>query len=300
MEIGYRQRRPRGNPGLDRFMASGQEDREGGQQNLRTIGEMYKFYNQKEGGLFGRYGTEETKPQFASLSAAQTFDESTGKFFSKAGKAAGDFAMENLGGNYLKEAGANFMKSTAGQVLGSGANLLWKAAPYAAIAKEVYDFMGNTKDAYEGYEQGIKNAGVMQQDLALQRDAAKNRMLSQNVEVKEMVADRRGNLQDQVSGQAEQVISAGEAAKIKSNLEMSDVAQGKIDQTSEGVKKNYMDTSRQLTKQQENLQLTNVDAYRRSNQGIMQQESALQYDIDTMDQARKDMKAMYQVSDFFV
>ena len=208
MEIGYRQRGPQGNPGLDRFMASGRESREGGQQNLRTIGEMYKFYNQKEGGLFGRYGTQETKPQFANLTEAigargtdpnaaslvksayegidpgdwtkaksqyqeqnptipgvsgegllggiqqigTGLDKMTGGYAGKAAGAIGDFAMDKLGGQKIKDWGTKALTGIADSAFGQGASSLFAGAgaiaPYAVLAKEVYDFMGNTKDAY--------------------------------------------------------------------------------------------------------------------------------------------------------
>ena len=87
-------------------------------------------------------------------------------FHGKAAGAIGDFAMDKLGGQKIKDWGTKALTGIADSAFGQGASSLFAGAgaiaPYAVLAKEVYDFMGNTKDAYEGYEQGIKNAGVMQ------------------------------------------------------------------------------------------------------------------------------------------
>jgi len=49
-------------------------------------------------------------------------------------------------------------------------------------------------------------------------------------------------------------------------------------------------------KQRENLQLTNVEGYRRQNQGLIQAESDVQSSIDDMQEQMDDMEWMYKGS----
>ena len=228
----------------------------------------------------------------------------TGGYAEKVGDYAmekvGNYAMDKLGGQAIKDFGtkavSKIAESAVGQGLGAVASGLMSVAGPAMMAKQIYDFANQTVDAYEGYEQGLKNAAFTKKDYESQRNTGKANMLYKNREIANAIDDRRGVLSEHIGSKAEQVISAGNKVASKSNMETIQGSSENVKKDKQGLVTAYMENSRALNKQKENLQYTNIDSYSRMNQGLMQEESALQENIDEMDQSRKDMKGMYQVS----
>ena len=216
-----------------------------------------------------------------------------------AGKV-GNYAMDKLGGQAIKDFGTKAVgklaESAVGQGLGAVASGLMSVAGPVMMAKQIYDFANQTVDAYEGYEQGLKNAAFTKKDYESQRNTGKANMLYKNREIANAIDDRRGVLSEHIGSKAEQVISAGNKVASKSNMETIQGSSENVKKDKQGLVTAYMENSRALNKKKENLQSTNIDSYSRMNQGLMQEESALQENIDEMDQSRKDMKGMYQVS----
>jgi len=329
---------PNYNKNLDRFLQDAEDNRKSGLDSVKAFGQLYDYYDATTpGGLLGQAKIADKSydvsagDTFGSIAKSEGIGLDALKSMNQAigGREGGFDALKigekiNLGGGqegtglkgllqmadnkFLKGAGqkalGNIASKFAGNSLVQGASSLLSAGMSAfgpaLLAKQIYDFMGSTKDAYEGLEQGLENAGHMQVDLSSQGTEAKNRMMTQNQEIRKMAQDRRGNIVDAVSAKAETVMSQGEIAQARGNLESSDSTGQKVVKNKEGLVRSYMDTSNSLIKQMENLQFSNVDNYRREKTGLIQKGQELQKQIDEMDQQRKDMKLAYQVSDVFV
>lgn len=221
----------------------------------------------------------------------------TGGAAGNAAKAVGSYAMENLGGNFLKEKGAQFLASKAGATIGgamAGAGGLLAGASAVAgplmLLKGAYDMVGASKDAYDGAVQGQENIGHMQTDVKSQQEGARDQTNYMNDEVQRLVAERRGNLGNQLSGKAEQVISAGNSIKARSNLETNENVQTKLDKNSEGIKTAYLDNSGALARQEENLMMKNIEQYGAMKNNFIAQGADLQASWDELDETRKDNK----------
>jgi len=264
-------------------------------QTLRTSGERSDAWNQ-----FGT--TEQTKGTgfLGGVEQMKTgLDTLTGGKVSGAMNTAGNWAMENLGGNFLKEGAKNIgtkvMGSTAMQGLGALASGAMAVAGPVMMAKQAYDFMNQTVDAYENLESGVDAAEYGLVDLASQRRGAKDLMKTQNKAIARSIEENRGKIKERIGGQAEKVLTAYDNQAGKSNLE-TDMGDARRDDIKETLASTYSDTSTNLRKQRENLQLTNVEGYRRQNQGLIQAESDVQSSIDDMQEQMDDMEWMYKGS----
>jgi len=163
------------------------------------------------------------------------------------------------------------------------------------MAKQAYDFMNQTVDAYENLESGVDAAEYGLVDLASQRRGAKDLMKTQNKAIARSIEENRGKIKERIGGQAEKVLTAYDNQAGKSNLE-TDMGDARRDDIKETLASTYSDTSTNLRKQRENLQLTNVEGYRRQNQGLIQAESDVQSSIDDMQEQMDDMEWMYKGS----
>ena len=275
---------------INKFLGEG-----GPGEGLRTTGELSDAWNQ-----FGT--TEQTKGTgfLGGVEQMKTgLDTLTGGRVSGAMNTAGNWAMENLGGNFLKEGAKNLgtkvMGSSAMQGLGALASGAMAVAGPVMMAKQAYDFMNQTVDAYENLEAGVDAAEYGLVDLASQRKGAKDLMKHQNKAIARSIEENRGKIKERIGGQAEKVLTAYDNQAGRSNLE-TDMGDARRDDISDTLADTYSDTSTQLRKQRENLQLTNVEGYRRQNQGLMQAESDVQSSIDDMQQQMDDMEGWYKLS----
>ena len=134
-------------------------------------------------------------------------------------------------------------------------------------------------------------------DVNSQSDTATNDRIYKNQQVARILNERRGTLTKQLSGKAEQVIKQGNTVASRSNLEGNENNSRIEELNKEGVIDSYMDNSSTLTRQKENLQQTNVEAYNRTNKGLIAQNNALQGTWDELDEERKSTKLAAQFGD---
>ena len=225
-------------------------------------------------------------------------DTLTGGYAGKAAGAAGDFAMK-YGGQAIKDFGKKAVGNLAQSALGEGVKAIAGGVSAVAgpvlMAKQVVDFANQTVDAYEELESGVEAGGHGLVDLTLQRKGAKDLMKHQNKAIARTIEENRGKVKETIGGPAEKVLTAYDAQAGKSNLE-TDMGDARRDDISEKLATTYSDSSTALRKQRENLQLTNVEGYRRQNQGLMQAESAVQASIDDMKDEMDDMELAYKGS----
>jgi hypothetical protein len=277
---------------INKFLGKG-----GPGQNLATMSERSNAWNQ-----FGT--TEQTKGTglLGGMKQIGTgLDTLTGGYPSKAAGAVGDFAMK-YGGQWVKDAGTKVAgrvaESAVGQGLGAVASGLMSVAGPVMAMKQVYDFANQTVDAYEGLEQGVENAEFGLIDLASQRSSAKDLMINQNKAIARTIEEGRGKMKESIGGQAEQILTAYDNQAGKTNLE-TDMGDAKKENIKEALSSRYSEGSTSLKKQKENLTLTNVEGYRRQNQGLIQAESDVQSSIDDMQSEMDSMEWMYKGSKAF-
>lgn len=230
-------------------------------------------------------------------------------------KKASNFAEQNMGtlakegtgmlgklfgksklGQTLKAKGAELAASTLGKnavaAYGAGSAIL---GPAVAL-KQLNDFTGQTIDRYEGLEEGIATGNLGLADIKSERRQAKSNLLSANRDISDRVQENRGKLTKQIGGKAEQVLTAAESMIGKTNIENSDSSNRTISTNKEGLNSAFIDNSQGLARQAKAGQLKNLDSYANINQGLIGRSGDLQAQVDALDEERKGMKGLYQIS----
>ena len=320
-------RRYRSGMNLDRFQSDSDERKSRGQSSLGAFNQIV----QANDGLLGEWGKEEQGFQGTiddASAARDKLDKGTAGYnkvndlIQNAMKGAGDDWAKSKA-NFLKQnkymtgkAGKGllgmFGKTGAGQAVKAwgtkmaGSALGQKAVALSAgigavaaplmAAKQVWDFAGQQVDRYEGIEEGIATGNVGQKDIKSERREAKSTMLGKNQELATRVKESKGILTKQLGSKAEQVLSGAEMVQSKSNLQNSDSSNRINDMNRDGIKSSWVNNSDALQRQQKAGNLSNANMYADENQGLMGRAQDLQAQIDSLDQERKDMKGMYQVS----
>mgnify|MGYP003643527671 FL=1 len=206
------------------------------------------------------------------------------------------FAKTGIG-EAVKSWGTQLASSSLGAGVTAAAGAIGAVAAPLALLKQGYDFVGAQHDAHQAAKQGQKNTAYAMTDVNSQSDTATNDRIYKNQQVARILNERRGTLTKQLSGKAEQVIKQGNTVASRSNLEGNE-NNSRIEQLNkEGVIDSYMDNSSTLTRQKENLQQTNVEAYNRTNKGLIAQNNALQGTWDELDEERKSTKLAAQFGD---
>ena len=206
------------------------------------------------------------------------------------------FAKTGIG-EAVKSWGTQLASSSVGAGVTAAAGAIGAVAAPLALLKQGYDFVGAQHDAHQAAKQGQKNTAYAMTDVNSQSDTATNDRIYKNQQVARILNERRGTLTKQLSGKAEQVIKQGNTVASRSNLEGNE-NNSRIEQLNkEGVIDSYMDNSSTLTRQKENLQQTNVEAYNRTNKGLIAQNNALQGTWDELDEERKSTKLAAQFGD---
>jgi hypothetical protein len=206
------------------------------------------------------------------------------------------FAKTGIG-EAVKSWGTQLASSSVGAGVTAAAGAIGAVAAPLALLKQGYDFVGAQHDAHQAAKQGQKNTAYAMTDVNSQSDTATNDRIYKNQQVARILNERRGTLTKQLSGKAEQVIKQGNTVASRSNLEGNENNSRIEELNKEGVIDSYMDNSSTLTRQKENLQQTNVEAYNRTNKGLIAQNNALQGTWDELDEERKSTKLAAQFGD---